>query len=400
MKLPFILFAILLSFFSKADIWIQRTNFPGVPTGGAVGFSINGKGYIGTGCCYEKGFWEYDPTTDAWAQKADIGGVGRVYAAGFSIGNKGYIGTGQITSNAFTDDLWEYDPDTNSWIQKASVPGGKRSEAFSFSIGSKGYIGGGASSLNAKEDFYEYDPSSDIWTHKADFGGGKRAAAAGFTISGKAYIGTGVDNQLLHRKDFWEYDPSVNIWSQKADFAGSKRIFDIGFNINGLGYMGLGYTWDTTAKYFHDIFEYDPSTNNWIEKTIYPGDAGDGASTFSINDVVYVGTGGTSGKQLWEFDPDSIATNVEVELVKPRSLTVYPNPVITSSNILFNLQQNSNVTIDLLDLSGRKIKSLCNQNFETGDHQVELKRDQLPSGIYFLKIKMNSQSSIIKIIIQ
>ncbi|MCY7408755.1 MAG: T9SS type A sorting domain-containing protein, partial [Chitinophagales bacterium] len=82
------------------------------------------------------------------------------------------------------------------------------------------------------------------------------------------------------------------------------------------------------------------------------------------------------------------------------SLKVYPNPVITSSMISFYLQENSLVNIELLDLAGRKIKTLLNENLEAGDHNLKLNREQLSAGIYFLRIKMNNESSIIKIIIQ
>lgn len=41
----------------------------------ATGFSINSKGYIGTG--YDgnskKDFWEYDPATNSWTQKVHFG---------------------------------------------------------------------------------------------------------------------------------------------------------------------------------------------------------------------------------------------------------------------------------------------------------------------------------------
>ena len=49
----------------------------------AVGFSIGGKGYIGTGAIwsptwiYYKDFWEYDPVANTWTQKEDVGGTAR-----------------------------------------------------------------------------------------------------------------------------------------------------------------------------------------------------------------------------------------------------------------------------------------------------------------------------------
>ena len=82
------------------DAWIQKANFGGTPRNRAVGFSIATKGYIGTGfdngspLPYTKDFWEYNPSTDVWTQKTDIPGTERQGAVGFSVGGKGYIGTG------------------------------------------------------------------------------------------------------------------------------------------------------------------------------------------------------------------------------------------------------------------------------------------------------------------
>src|SRR5580765_3677596 len=81
------------------NTWTQKADIGTNNRFDAVGFSISGKGYVGTGYGgyydgYYQDFWEYDPDLDAWTQKADFGGGIRRAAIGFSIGNKGYIGTG------------------------------------------------------------------------------------------------------------------------------------------------------------------------------------------------------------------------------------------------------------------------------------------------------------------
>src|SRR5438477_199309 len=98
------------------DSWTQKANFPGgFGRYGAVGFSVAGKGYIGTGSATDgikKDFWEYDPLANTWIQKADFGGVARYYSSGFSVSSKGYIGTGFDGVNNLKD-FWEYDPANN-----------------------------------------------------------------------------------------------------------------------------------------------------------------------------------------------------------------------------------------------------------------------------------------------
>ena len=93
-------------------------------------------------------------TPNTWTQKADFGGVNRTGAVGFSIDSKGYIGTGDSGSGPLKDDFWEFDPVLNVWAQKANFGGGPREDAVGFSIGSKGYIGTGHAGSNVlKNDF-------------------------------------------------------------------------------------------------------------------------------------------------------------------------------------------------------------------------------------------------------
>src|SRR5258705_8942253 len=165
------LFTACLNGFSQTDFWTQISDLgydaanmvTPKARSGAVGFSINGKGYIGTGSIFSgtelKDFWEYDPDADTWAQKADFGGQVREYAVGFSIGDKGYLGTGNTFGASL--DFWEYDPVTNSWTQRADLPAEGRIGAVGFSIWSKGYIGTGNTELGSHlKDFLEYDPDA------------------------------------------------------------------------------------------------------------------------------------------------------------------------------------------------------------------------------------------------
>lgn len=136
-----LLFLAWCGYSQTPNTWAQKSEFPGSPRSGAVGFSIGSKGYIGTGDFpYRKDFWEYDPVTDAWTQKSDFGGDPRTGATAFSIGNKGYIGTGYKGYDAGTTyykDFWEYDPDNNNWTQKTDFGGSKRYNAVGSALATR-----------------------------------------------------------------------------------------------------------------------------------------------------------------------------------------------------------------------------------------------------------------------
>lgn len=91
-----------------------------------VGFSINGKGYYGTGSIYNqndkfKDFWSYDPITDRWTQIADFGGTARSSCFAFALNGNGYVGGGK-TDNGCSDEMFVYYPSSNSWGSYGLVP--------------------------------------------------------------------------------------------------------------------------------------------------------------------------------------------------------------------------------------------------------------------------------------
>lgn len=132
---------------------------------GMTGFEIDGKIYLGTGAT-DKGltneFWCYDPDDDSWTQLPVFPSKERCFAVGFSINGKGYIGMGSRedwyikTSNSLSD-IWEFDPNDNSWREVATFPGGKRSGAAAVVSNSKAYVCFG----NEKNDLWEFEPFSE-----------------------------------------------------------------------------------------------------------------------------------------------------------------------------------------------------------------------------------------------
>ncbi len=296
--------------------WIQLSDFDGMPRADAVGFSIGNKGYVGTGYTGEKrlnDFWEYNPERNTWMQRADFPGVARNGAVGCGTDTKGYIGTGYNGRNKLND-FWEYDPETNTWTQKADFGGSARYGAIAIAINNKCYIGTGYDGYYLK-DFWEYDPASDVWTMKTSLGGGKRRDAAGFSLNGKGYICTGIDNGV-YKTDFWEYDPLTDSWTKKNaiadvsdedfddDYTTIKGINKVAFAVNGKGYIAMGG--EGTAGSI--VWEYDPVTDLWEQKTTFEGSGRIDAVAFVVGSRAYVTTGRNGSyyfDDLWAFDPDS-----------------------------------------------------------------------------------------------
>lgn len=249
---------------------------------------------------------------NVWNKRCSIAGSKRERSISFSIGNRGYIGLGQDTLNLMLNDLWEYDQGTNSWTQKANFPGAARRDAAAFSIGTKAYVGTGINNADAfmgtpLSDFWQYDPVTNTWTNKTsypgNFGGGAYYVT-GFAVSGKGYFCCGKLGASTYSNELWEYDPTTNSWLQKANFPGGIRYAGVGFAIGTNAYYGTGADENI---FTNDFYKYTPASNTWIAINSFPGSGRFSCSAFTLSNKGYVllGTDGGYKDELWEYDPAS-----------------------------------------------------------------------------------------------
>jgi hypothetical protein len=69
-------------------------------------------------------------------------------------------------------------------------------------------------------------------------------------------------------------------------------------------------------------------------------------------------------------------------------LDVQPNPVHVATQIAFGLHADMSVTLDLLDVAGRKVAELVHDRVETaGWHAVEFRPSGLPAGLYLVRLR-------------
>ncbi len=80
----------------------------------AVVFTVGDTAYLVTGetPSLTSDVWQYDPEKDLWKERNSFDGTTRVGAVGFSVNNRGFIATGGSVSGGSTvyDDLWEFQP--------------------------------------------------------------------------------------------------------------------------------------------------------------------------------------------------------------------------------------------------------------------------------------------------
>ncbi len=100
-------------------------------------------------------------------------------------------------------------------------------------------------------------------------------------------------------------------------------------------------------------------------------------------------------RSIWYVNTTSISENNKIS-----TQNVYPNPFTNSINVEIEVEKASNLSIDLFDITGRKIEQLVSQEVNPGIFIINHTFSEIKSGIYFLRISQNSTSTLTKIIAQ
>lgn len=89
----------------------------------------------------------------------------------------------------------------------------------------------------------------------------------------------------------------------------------VAFSVRGKGYYGLGQAKDRPEG-LHDLWEYDPSTDSWVNYAQFPGNGNVKVIANTVSNKVYLGLGyqvknSAAGVELyqnaydfWEFQPE------------------------------------------------------------------------------------------------
>ena len=115
----------------------------------------------------------------------------------------------------------------------------------------------------------------------------------------------------------WEYDPKTDLWTQKSKFPGSPRSFLQGFSVGNKGYIGFGVevVFTGIGKVLDDFWEYDPAADSWTKKIDFPLNLRSPNVGFAIGNKGYIGIGDTSlvqDNEFWEYDPYSLINGTDM----------------------------------------------------------------------------------------
>ncbi len=81
------------------------------------------------------------------------------------------------------------------------------------------------------------------------------------------------------------------------------------------------------------------------------------------------------------------------------ALGAHPNPARGATGIRYFLPKKETVTLDLYDLSGRRIRRLSEGTQAAGDHALTWSGDEAPAGVYFLRIRAGGESATRRVVL-
>jgi hypothetical protein len=136
-------------------------------------------------------------------------------------------------------------------------------------------------------------------------------------------------------------------------------------------------------------------TANFTFKWVAPN-TGAGAATLYVCGNAVNGNGNTSGDLPIPFSyliSEGIAptptTNVSVKEnfnAMLSNVSIFPNPSNGLTTISYYLKTTKTICVELIDINGKKVKQLSNDNQSVGDHSEILNLHGVSTGVYFIRI--------------
>ena len=146
--------------------------------------------------------------------------------------------------------------------------------------------------------------NAQTWNQSADFPSTERDDGVVFVIGNNAYCGTGLKTGWLESNDFYSFDMNSDSWSTIETLPkDKKRQYAVGFSSLNYGYVFGGVN---DGNFLNDIWQYDPVTNKWTEKSKLPSIGRNGVACFVIKNIAYIIGGKTvsnvTNNELWAYD--------------------------------------------------------------------------------------------------
>jgi N-acetylneuraminic acid mutarotase len=320
----------------NTGIWRERQDMGAAPGRMmAASFALNGKGYVGTGkinsggsfitqATFANDFYKYDPSQNNWTQIGSVGPTGRLGAVGFAVNGKGYIALGSTTGGnwsnigASTKTIFELDPATDTWTERiypSNFPG--LVSASAFVLNGKAYIAGGFTpafevpntpfQAAFSTGTYEFDPTSLTWSVKAFMPISAHNAAAFSTLDRGYIVGGSLANSFnsawfSSSKQVLKYNPSSNVWTTLSVSAPQFMSANTASAVCEAGFMSTGRFSSSSNQNSFSNLQFSPDVDGDYIQTV----ANAVCNNFDVQFTLQLSAAGTVS---WSTSPNIYITS-------------------------------------------------------------------------------------------
>ena len=255
---------------------------------------------------------------------------------------------------------------------------------ISKNMGSSGYVrkttdGGATWSLIVTNDYY-------IKIYFADSLTGWKSSAFGFKKTTDGGISWVAKN--LPSGGFIQTNPGLSFSNVNKDTLWSSGGYLLYPNNTIHGFLNRstdgGETWyyqipDTSLGYIGGFVTFVNKNHGW---------------SINTNMGIHTTNGGDTG---WIVGITQTSSFVPLEYKLYQN---YPNPFNPTTNIKYQIaNNNSNVSLEVFDVTGREITVLVNQSLKPGSYYVDWDATNYPSGVYFYKLSAGKFSETKKMML-
>ena len=152
-------------------------------------------------------------------------------------------------------------------------------------------------------------------------------------------------------------------------------------------------SWTTATEVNNGGFDVERNSGEGFEAVGFVPGFGTTTELRSYNFTDTDVQAGTYTYRLKQVDLDGTfeySDELVVEVITPLEFALeqnYPNPFNPSTQITYQLAENSNVVLKVYNLLGKEIAVLVDEQKEAGIHKVNFDASSLPSGVYLYKIE-------------
>jgi photosystem II stability/assembly factor-like uncharacterized protein len=144
----------------------------------------------------------------------------------------------------------------------------------------------------------------------------------------------------------------------------------------------------------HGVFQFSQVTNTWspVNENL---DTSDVRALGASHTYVFAGS---SLAAVFRRPTGDLVTQVREHQPAQLHNTIlragFPNPFNGRTTIQFELSQAANVSVDILDVLGRHVCTLCNDMFPPGTHELTWETGGESSGTYFCRLKTERTTQV------